>query len=149
MTENPSPRPSFGRALGETSRLIKKLHDRATADHHTDFPTWMLLTLLAEKRVVLPVDDVARELDQRMDLAEPDVLRLLERAAAAGHVDYRSGHGPATAELTEAGAAHFAVVYADARAATDAAFQDIDPAALDAALTVLLAAKERAAAALA
>ncbi|HEU5333851.1 MAG TPA: hypothetical protein VFU73_13820 [Actinocrinis sp.] len=149
MTENPPPRPSFGRALGETSRLIKKLHDRATAGHDTDFPTWMLLTLLAEKRAALPVADVARELDQRMDLGEPDVLRLLGRTAAAGHVAYRSEQEPATAELTEAGAAHFAAVYADARAATDVAFEDIDPEALDTALTVLLAAKERAAAALA
>jgi DNA-binding MarR family transcriptional regulator len=149
MTENPLPRPSIGRALGETSRLIKKLHDRATADHGTDFPTWMLLTLLTEKGAALPVEDVEKELDQRMDLAGPDVRRLLERAAAAGHVAYRTGHDPATAELTEAGAAYFAAVYADARAATDVAFHGIDQESLDTALTVLLAAKERAAAALA
>ena len=150
MTDNPPPRPSFGRALGETSRLIKKLHDQAIADHDTDFPTWMLLTLLTEKRAALPADEVAKELDQRMDLAEPDALKLLERTAAAGHITYRRPeHDPATVELTEAGSAHFALVYAHARAATDAAFEGIDPDELDAALTVLLAAKERAATALA
>ncbi|MET8143167.1 hypothetical protein ABZU32_22930 [Sphaerisporangium sp. NPDC005288] len=146
MTVNPQSRPSFGRALGETARLIGKLHRRALADLDSDFPTQMLLTLLKEKDVPLPIDEVAKELDQRMDLAEADTLRVLERAAAAGHVAYRPENSPATAELTEAGDDHFATVYAHSRKVTDAAFEGIDPAELNAALTVLLAAKERAAA---
>src|SRR6185369_17893921 len=56
MTANSAPRPSFGRALGETSSQIGKLHRRALADFDTDFPTWMLLTLMAEKGVPLSVD---------------------------------------------------------------------------------------------
>ena len=47
-------------------------------------------------------------------------------------------------ELTEAGATHFADVYAHARTTTDAAFDGIDPAMLDTALTVLLAVNDRA-----
>lgn len=139
MIENSTPRPTVGRALGETSRQVKKLHSRALADFGMDFPTWMLLTLLKEKGVPLPVDVVTREMNQRMDLPEPDAIRMLERAAAAGHVTYL-----ATVELTEAGAAHFAEVYAYARKATDAAFDGIDPAMLDTTLTVLLAVDERA-----
>jgi DNA-binding MarR family transcriptional regulator len=148
MTVNPASRPSFGRALGETSRLIGKLHHRALADFDSDFPTWMLLTLLEEKGVPLPVDEVAKELNQRLDLAEPDTLRVLERAAAAGHVTYQPENAPATAELTEAGTHHFAALYAHARKVTDVAFEDIDPDEINTALTVVLAAKERAAAAL-
>ncbi|MEW9531641.1 MarR family winged helix-turn-helix transcriptional regulator [Microbispora sp. NPDC049125] len=142
---NPASRPSLGRALGEMSRLVGKLHRRALADFDSDFPTWMLLTLLTEKGVPLPVDEVAKELGRRLDLAEPDTLRVLERAAAAGHVTYRPGNTPATAELTEEGADHFGALYAHAREATDAAFEGIGPADLDTALTVMLAAKERAA----
>jgi DNA-binding MarR family transcriptional regulator len=148
MTVNPASRPSLGRALGELNYLIGKLHRRALAHFDSDFPTWMLLTLLEEKGVALPVGEVAKELNRRMDLAEADTLRVLERAAAAGHVAYLRDNAPATAELTEAGTAHFATLYAHARAATDVAFDGIDPAQLDTALTVALAAKERAAAAL-
>jgi DNA-binding MarR family transcriptional regulator len=149
MTVNPASRPSLGRALGELNRLVGKLHRRALADFDSDFPTWMLLTLLEEEGVALPVEEVVRELDQRMDLAEADTLRLLERAAAAGHVVYHRVGAPATAELTEAGKAHFAALYAHARQCTDAAFEGIDKADLDTALKVALAAKKRAAAALA
>ncbi|MFI6177509.1 hypothetical protein ACIA8R_18415 [Nonomuraea sp. NPDC051191] len=146
MTVNPGPRPSLGRALGETARLIGRLHRRALADFDADFPTWMLLTLLKEAAAPLPADEVVRELDRRLDLAGPDAVRVLERAAAAGHVAYRPGNAPATAELTEAGAAYFAALYVHAREITDAAFEGIDPAELDTALTVVLTAGERAAA---
>ncbi len=148
MTVNPASRPSFGRALGELNHLVGKLHRRALADFGSDFPTWMLLTLLEEKGVPLPVDEVAKELNRRLDLAEPDTLRVLERAAAAGHVTYQPDNTPATAELTEAGKHHFAALYAHARKVTDVAFKGIDPDQLNTALTVVLAAKERAAAAL-
>jgi DNA-binding MarR family transcriptional regulator len=148
MTANPAPRPSFGRALGETSRLIGKLHRRALADFDTDFPTWMLLTLMEEKRVPLSVDEVVKELDRRLDLAEPDTHRVLERAAAAGRISYHPDATPGMAELTDAGRDHFAALYAHARKVTDAAFEGIDPDDLNTALTVLLAAQERAAAAL-
>ncbi|WP_433444795.1 hypothetical protein [Nonomuraea sp. CA-141351] len=149
MTVNPASRPSLGRALGELNRLVGTLHRRALADFDSDFATWMLLTLLEEEGVALSVEEVVRGLDQRMDLTEADTLRLLERAAAAGHVAYLHDSIPATAELTEAGTAHFAALYAHARESTDAAFEGIDQADLDTALTVALAAKERAAAALA
>lgn len=149
MTVNPVSRPSLGRALGELNRLVGKLHRRALADLDSDFSTWMLLNLLEEKGVPLPVDMVAKELNQRMDLAEADTRRLLERAAAAGHVAHLRDSTPATAELTEAGTAHFAALYAHARQCTDAVFEGIDQADLDTALKVALAAKERAAAALA
>ncbi|MBU3064645.1 hypothetical protein KO481_24325 [Nocardia sp. NEAU-G5] len=76
-------------------------------------------------------------------------MRLLERAAAAGHVAYLSENAPATAELTERGMEHFAALYAHARKCTDAAFEGIDPEELATALRVALAAKERATAALA
>jgi hypothetical protein len=148
MTVNPASRPSLGRALGELNRLVGKLHRRALTDFDSDFPTWMLLTLL-EEGVALSVEQVVRGLDQRMDLAEADTLRLLERAAAAGHVAYLHDSTPATAELTKAGAAHFAALYAHGRQCTDAAFEGIDQADLDTVLKVALAAKERAAAALA
>lgn len=148
MTAKFTSQPTLGRALGELNRLVGKLHRRALADFDTDFPTWMLLTLLKEQGA-LPVEAVIKELDQRMDSAESDTLRLLERAAAVGHVAYIRENTPATAELTAAGADHFAAVYAHARKSTDAAFEGIDPDELDAALRVALAAKERAAAALA
>jgi hypothetical protein len=149
MTPNPASRISLGRALGELNRLVGKLHRRALADFGSDFPTWMLLTLLREKEAVLPVDTVISELGQRIDSAEPDTLRLLERAAAAGHVAYLRENTPATAELTERGIDHFAALYAHARKRTDAAFEGIDPEELATALRVALAAKERATAALA
>lgn len=148
MTVNPESRPSLGRALGETARLIGTLHRRALADFDSDFPTWMLLTLLWEAGVPLPLDEVVKELDLRLDLAEPDTVRVLERAAAAGHITYQPDDAAAPAELTEAGTDHFRALYAHARKVTDAAFEGIDPADLDTALTVVLAANERAAAAL-
>ncbi|NUS11822.1 MAG: hypothetical protein HOY69_10545 [Streptomyces sp.] len=144
MNDTATPRPSLGQALAQASRQIGKLHRRALADFNTDFPAWMLLTLLKEKGTALPVADVVRELDLRMDQAEPDTLRGLEHAAAAGHIAYLPGGSPATAELTGTGAAFFAKVYAHARATTDAAFEGIDPDMLDTALTVALAAGERA-----
>jgi DNA-binding MarR family transcriptional regulator len=148
MTANPAPRPSFGRALGETSSLIGKLHRRALADFDTDFPTWMLLTLMEEKGVPLSVNEVARKLGRRLDLAEPDTREVLERAAAAGHIRYQPDDTAAMAELTDAGRHHFAALYAHARKVTDAAFEGIDPDDLNTALTVLLAAQGRAVAAL-
>ncbi|QFY06904.1 hypothetical protein GBF35_09530 [Nonomuraea phyllanthi] len=148
MTVNPESRPSLGRALGETARLIGKLHRRALADFDSDFPTWMLLTLLWEAGDPLPLDEVVKELNRRLDLAEPDTLRVLEHAAAAGHITYQPDDAAAPAELTEAGTDHFTALYAHARKVTDAAFEGIDPAGLDTALTVVLAAGERAAAAL-
>lgn len=144
MTGNHTPHPSVGQTLGQTARKIGNLLRRALARFDTDFPTWMLLVLLKEKGVALPVEEVARELNLRMDLAEPDAIEVLERAAAAGHVRYLPGNRPATVELTEAGAAHFANVYAHARKTTDAAFEGIDPAMIDTTLTVLLAVNERA-----
>ncbi len=148
MTANPAPRPSFGRALGETSSLVGKLHRRALADFDTDFPTWMLLTLLEEKGVPLSVDEVAKELDRRLDLAEPDTRRVLERAVGTGRIRYRPDGTLPMAELTDAGRDHFTALYAHARKVTDAAFEGIDPDDLNTALTVMLAAQERAFAAL-
>lgn len=144
MIDNPTPRPTFGQTLGETSRLLGKLHRRALTDFDTDFPTWMLLTLLKEKGAPLLVDDVVTELDLRMDLTEPDTIGVLERAATAGHIAYQRQDQSATAQLTEAGAAHFADLYAHARKLTGAAIDDIDPAMLGVAFTVLLTIKERA-----
>ena len=144
MTVNPASQPSLGRALGEANRMIGKLHHRALADFDSDFPTWMLLTLLAEQDGPLPVDEVVKELDRRADVTQTDTLRLLERAAAAGHVEYHSENAPATAKLTEAGTDHFAAMYAHARKVTGVAFEGIDPADLQVALKVVLAAKERA-----
>ncbi|MEU7940329.1 MarR family winged helix-turn-helix transcriptional regulator [Microbispora bryophytorum] len=148
MTVNPESRPSLGRAFGETARLIGKLHRRALADFDSDFPTWMLLTLLWEAGAPLPLDEVAKELDRGLDLAEPDTMRVLERAVAAGHIAYRPESASVEAELTEAGTDHFTALYAYARKVTDAVFEGIDPAELDTALTVVLAARERAAATL-
>ncbi|CAG6394983.1 hypothetical protein NMG29_03300 [Streptomyces cocklensis] len=144
-THTATPRPSFGQALGQAARQVGKLHHRALTDFDTDFPTWMLMTLLKEKGA-LPVGDVVRELGLRMDLAEPDTLRVLEAAAASGQITYRPEDRPATAELTAAGATRFASLYAHARETTDAAYAGIDPAMLDTAVTVLLAVTEGAAA---
>jgi DNA-binding MarR family transcriptional regulator len=143
-TATPAPRPSFGQALGQVARQVGKLHQRALTDFGTDFPTWMLLALLKEKGAPLPVGDVVRELGLRMDLAEPDAVAALQGAAAAGHLTYLPESRPATAELTAAGAAHFAGLYAHARRTTDAAYEGIDPDLLDTALTVVLAVTERA-----
>ena len=140
MTQN----PSFGRAVAEAARKIGKLHRRALADLDSDFPSWMLLTLLREQSSALPVEDVVAEMDRRMDLPRPDVIGLLERSAAAGLVAYLPGDPVPTAALTEAGASFFADLYAHARKVTDAAVDGIDPDRLDAAVTVLLAADERA-----
>jgi DNA-binding MarR family transcriptional regulator len=144
MPDNPAPRPSFGRALAEAARRMTKLHRRALADFDSDFPTWMLYTLLKEKGVPLRADEVAAELNLRMDLAEPDTLQVLNRAAAAGHITFQPDGPTAATTLTEAGAAHFASLYAHARETTDRALDGIDPAMLETALTVLLAVDERA-----
>jgi hypothetical protein len=144
MTEYAAPRPSFGRALGEVARKLGKLHRRALADFDSDFPSWMLLTLLAQQTSPIPVEDVVVELDRRMDLARPEVIGLLERTAAAGLVAYVPGEPAPTAALTDSGSAHYAGVYAHARKITDAACADIDPATLDAAVTVLLTVDARA-----
>lgn len=144
MTENITPHPSFGRALGEAARKINKLHRRALADFDADFPTWMLLTLLNEQTSAIPVDDVVAEMDRRMDLARPEVISLLEHTAATGFATYSPKDPVPTAELTDAGSAHFASLYAHARKATDAAYAGIAPEALETAVTVLLAVDERA-----
>ena len=144
MTGNPAPRPSFGRALGEAARKLGKLHRRALADLGTDFPSWMLMTLLTERAAAVPVEDVVVELDRRMDLARPDVIGLLERSTATGFVAYRPDDPVPTAELTRAGEAHYAAVYAHARELTDAAADGVDPDVLGVAVTVLLAVDARA-----
>lgn len=144
MPENPAPRPSFGRALGEAARTMTKLHRRALADFDCDFPSWMLFTLLREKGVPLRADEIAAELDRRMDLAEPATRQVLGRAAAAGHIAFEPGGQTAAITLTETGAAHFAAVYAHSREVTDRATDGIDPAMLETALAVLLAVDERA-----
>ena len=69
---------------------------------------------------------------------------MLDRAAAAGYVTFRPDDPAAATTLTEAGAAHFASMYAHARKVTDSALDGIDPAMLETALTVLLAVDERA-----
>jgi len=144
MPENPAPRPSFGRALGETARQLTKLHRRALSEYGSDFPSWMLYTLLKEKGVPLRAEEIAAELELRMDLAEPDTFPLLERAATAGHITFRPDKPAAAVTLTEAGAAYFANLYAHARETTDRATEGIDSVMLDTALTVLLAVDERA-----
>ena len=144
MIEHAVPRPSLGLALGEAARKLTKLHRRALAELGSDFPSWMLLTLLAEQTAPIAVEDVAGELDRRMDLARPDVIGLLERTAAAGLVAYVPGEPAGTAALTDAGSAYYARLYAHARQVTGAASADIDPATLDAAVTVLLSVNARA-----
>ncbi|MEY9838110.1 hypothetical protein [Streptacidiphilus sp. EB103A] len=144
MSENPTPRPSFGRALGEAARQLTRLHRRALADCGTDFPGWMLLTLLEEQTTAISVDRVIVELDRRMDLARPDVIRLLERTADAGHIAYRPEDGAGAVALTDAGATQFTSIYSHARTVTDAASADIDADSLDAAVGVLLAVEKRA-----
>ena len=138
MTQNPAPGPSFGQVLAETARELRKVHHRALADYDTDFPTWMLFTMLKEKGGPLPVDDAVRELHRRIDLTGPDARRVLDSATAKGHVRCEPDSHPATAELTDAGAALFADVYAHARTATDAALDGIDHARLGTALDVLV-----------
>lgn len=142
MTEN----PSFGRAVAEAARKIGKLHRRALADLGSDFPSWMLLTLLREQTSALAVDDVVAEMDRRMDLPRPEVISLLERSATAGLVAYLPHEPVPTAALTEAGTDFFTRLYAHARKVTDAAVDGIDSERLDAAVTVIVAAGERAAA---
>jgi DNA-binding MarR family transcriptional regulator len=144
MTQNPVPAPSFGQVLAETARELRKVHHRALADYDTDFPTWMLFTMLKEKGGSLPVDDVVRELHRRIDLTGPDARRVLDSAAAKGHVRCEPDGHPATAELTDAGAALFADVYAHARTSTDAALDGIDHARLGTALDVLVAVGQHA-----
>src|SRR4051794_26918352 len=144
-----TPQPTFGRALGEAARWLTKLHRRALADLVCDFPTWMLYTLLTEKGGALPVDQIATELNLRMDLAAPDTRRVLDRAAAAGHVTFRPDDPATVAALTESGTAYFASLYAHARAATDRAVDGVDPAMVTSAVTVLVAVQERAIAQLA
>ncbi|MFE2431616.1 MarR family winged helix-turn-helix transcriptional regulator [Streptomyces sp. NPDC059373] len=144
MPDNPAPRPSFGRALGEAARQMTKLHRRALTDFDSDFPSWMLYTLLKEKGVPLRAEEIAAELELRMDLAEPGAFQVLDRAAAAGHITFQPDEPAAAITLTQAGAAHFASLYAHARETTDRAVEGIDPAMLETALTVLLAVDERA-----
>ncbi|WP_406229572.1 hypothetical protein [Nocardia sp. NBC_01009] len=144
MTENPAPGPSFGRAFGEAAHKLTKLHRRALADFGSDFPSWMLYTLLKEKGVPLPADTIAAELNLRMDLAPEDTRQLLDRAATAGHITCQPDDPRAATVLTEVGAAYFASLYAHARTVTDSALDDIDPAMLETALTVLLAVNQRA-----
>lgn len=139
MIEEPAVRPSFGRALGEAARKLSKLHRRALADLDSDFPSWMLLALLDESASPIPVDTVVAEMDRRMDLARAGVLGLLDRTAAAGLVARRPQDPSPVVGLTEAGSALFARLYAHSRAITDAAAGGIDPAALDEAVSVLLA----------
>jgi len=145
---NPAARPSLGRALGETSRLVGKLHQRALAGFGTDFPTWMLLALLSEIDGPAHVEWVQTELARRADMAPAEVARVLERSATAGHVGYRPENDPATAELTEQGAAHFGALYRHSREVTDAAFEGIAAEDVTVALRVLRVAGERAATAL-
>jgi hypothetical protein len=123
---------------------MTKLHRRALADFDSGFPAWMLYTLLKERGVPLRADEIAAELELRIDLAEPDTLQVLDRAAAAGHITFQPGDPAAATTLTEAGAAHFASPYAHGRKTTDRAVGDIDPAMLETALTALLAVDERA-----
>ena len=144
MIEHAAPRPSLGLALGEAARKLGKLHRRALAELGSDFPSWMLLTLLAEQTSPIAVEDVIGELHRRMDLDRPDVIGLLERTAAAGLVAYVPEEAATTAALTDSGSAHYARLYAHARQVTGAASADIDPATLDAAVTVLLAVNARA-----
>lgn len=139
MTEHPAPRPTFGLALGAAARKLTKLHRRALADFDSDFPSWMLLTLLAERTSPIPVEEVVLELDRRMDLARPEVIDLLERTAATGFIAHVAGQPAATVALTGSGSTHYASLYTHARKITDAAYDGIDPATLDAAITVLLA----------
>jgi hypothetical protein len=122
MTVNPASRLSFGRALGGDIAPDRQAAPSRPRGPRLDLPTWTLLTLPREKGVPPAVDEVAKELNQRLDLAEPDTLRVLERAAAPGHVTYRPENAPATAELTEAGTDHFAALYAQACKVTDVAF---------------------------
>jgi hypothetical protein len=144
MPDNPAPRPSFGRALGEAARQMTKLHRHALADFDCDFPSWMLYTLLKEKGVPLRRDEIAAELDLRMDLAEPATRQVLDRAAAAGYITFQPDDPAAGTALTEGGAAYFASLYAHSRETTDRALDGIDPAMLETTLTVLLAVDERA-----
>jgi hypothetical protein len=143
MAQNTASQPSFGRVLGETARLLGKVHHRALADFGTDFPTWMLLTVLTEHGGPMTVEDVVHELKLRIDLPESDAAALLDRAVGKGHAHYGSG-GRATIEPTETGTAFFAEVYAHSRAATDAAYADVEPASVDTAVSVLLAVGRRA-----
>lgn len=138
MTQIPAPGPSFGQVLAETARQLRKVHHRALADFDTDFPTWMLFTMLKEKGGPLPVDDVVRELHLRIDLTGPDARRVLDSATAKGHVRCEPDGHPAIAELTDAGAALFADVYAHARTTTDAALDGIEDARLGNAFDVLV-----------
>jgi hypothetical protein len=104
----------------------------------------MLYTLLKEKGVPLRADEIAAELEVRMDLAESGTLQVLDRAASAGHITIQPDDPAAATTLTEAGAAHFASLYAHGRKITDSALDGIDPAMLETALTVLLAVDEQA-----
>jgi DNA-binding MarR family transcriptional regulator len=144
MTRHATPGPSLGLVLGEAARKMGKLHRRALADLDSDFPSWMLLTLLAQRTSPTPVEQLVVELDRRMDLARPHVIGLLERTAAAGYITRVPGEPVHAVALTDSGSAHYASLYAHARKCTDAASADIDPATVDAAITVLLAVDARA-----
>ncbi|WP_405484888.1 MarR family winged helix-turn-helix transcriptional regulator [Nocardia sp. NBC_00511] len=141
---NPTPPMTLGRALGEASSRVQKLHRRATADFDVDFPTWMLFQLLRENASALPEADITTELNQRIDLTGPETARLLERALADGFVTC-DGEGPATSvAFTAAGSEHFAKVYAHARAVTDAASAGIDQERIAVAISVLQTVLEQA-----
>jgi hypothetical protein len=85
--------------------------------------------------------------NERMREATRHRARRAERARRGGgphHVPTRKR--PRSANLTEAGTDHFAALPAHAPTGADVAFEGTDPADLNTALTVMLAAKERAAA---
>lgn len=144
MTGDATPRPSFGLALGGAARKVGKLHRLALAEYGTDFPTWMLLTLLAEQRTPRLAEDVIVELDRRMELPRADAVGLLARTAADGLVTYAAGDDTPGVALTGPGAALYADLYAHARSRTDAAYADVDPATLDATISTLLTIDARA-----
>lgn len=93
----------------------------------------------------MPVEEVIVELDRRMELARPDAVDLLGRTATAGLITDVPGEPAPAVALTDSGSAFYARLYAHARKRTDAASAGIDPATLDAAVTVLLAVDARAA----
>jgi DNA-binding MarR family transcriptional regulator len=132
---------SLGRALGEAASRVQKLHHQAMADVDIDFPTWMFFTLLRESPEPPTEQQIATELDRRMDLTEPETRAVLEQALADGFV---TRHDDGRVSLTTAGSEHFAAVYAHARSATDAATAGIEQDKIDTAIAVLQAVYTRA-----
>ncbi|MFI1920473.1 MarR family winged helix-turn-helix transcriptional regulator [Nocardia sp. NPDC020380] len=137
MTENVAPRRGFGQQLGETHRQVGKLFDQSVTEYDLDLPTWMLCVLLRQQTTALAIDDVLRELAQRVDLPEGDARKTIQHAETAGYVRRNSVDGTTMIEMTEEGTARFAKVFTSARAATDAAIEGIEPDALETAYTVL------------